>query len=397
MSLNITRAFSSVPNKFIYSSDLKTIFKDEDTTRCYKFSAKQHKCFDQDKVHQFLSERYLVHLLGDSFLENTSHVGWYNDDALIHMIQVLEENNVFKEVDGIVEKFKECLKWQSKILSELSDIKADKAKSNSSYDLKVALELSCEVQSLAVGQKILFPGGSKEHSVLYEVQRVSNDDFSFHIYNTGDGISEHWMLIEDGSLKIKGVYEIEKISLEKISDVDFFQALLNLKLVSDENFAQNLYQGILSTLGGYKKEIPTNPSDYMQSQRAGTCVWKMLCAYLRYNLPLINYKYLKLKARLDVFEKWYDLGNLLDCKSLNKRLLSKFIVNEKSMQDPSAREKINLTKEELLAFGILKVQKSFNKYKYLLQPHEIEKAEIWYRAFTNESIYDCNNEAITEA
>ncbi len=351
------------------------------------FSQLQEDTLANLEIDNFISTKYIAHLFGDSFLEETRHVGWFIGDALLHMLTLLKENKLSDKVSHVIEDLEECLSWNGKYMSALTIHSDSEAKIQAGA--KIVDELCSRIKGLAIQEHVVCPGGCKGHSVLYEIKRVGENNYEFIVYNTGDGIEKHWMHFEsEGIHKVKGSYKLENIKLEKIIEGDFLERLLLLKVDNPDNFGQMLYEEILPTLDGEREAIPTEHREYMRSQRSGTCVWKMLCAYLRYNIPLSEYKYLKLKARLDVFQKWYDLGNSLDYSKVTQNILSRLIVNYQEVLDKGKSVSIEFTREELLVLGLMKVRKTFNKYQFLLSDEEVQKAETWYSHFTNDSIYN---------
>lgn len=368
-------------------------FKPDEPTKYISFSKAQGERFNQLETDHFLSKKYLAHLFGDSFLEDSPHEGWFISDALMHMIQVLKENQISPEITKVITDLESCFNLQGRYMSALRSLNKDNE--NLAEGIKIKEDLCEQVKTLKIGEKTVFPGGYKGHSVLYEVKRVDELNFNFIVYNTGDGVDKHWSLYEkDGVHKVNAAYKIENIQLENIVENDFLEKILLLKTKASENFGEELYDTLLPELKGERQKAPTDIKEYMVSQRAGTCVWKMLCAYLRYNVPLPQYKYMKLKARLDVFEKWHDLGYSLDFNKTNQRLLNRLIVNYEYASYKRDIIPIEFSREELLVLGLLKVQKTFNHYNFLLSDDHITKTENWYASITGHSIYDDNGYVI---
>ncbi len=353
------------------------------------FNEAQREKFLKLDIENFLSKKYIAHLFGDSFLEETIHVGWFIGDALMHMIQVLKENEISPAVAQCLKDLDDCFNWQGRFMSVLYNL--EDAELTIKAGEQIREDLSNRIKELQIEGRLVFPGGYKGHSVLYEIKRTSEEHYEFVIYNTGDGVEKHWMLFEkEGVHKVKGAYKIENISLESLIDTEVLEKLLLLKIEEPDNFGEELYEDILSELNGDREKMPTDIRQYMMSQRSGTCVWKMLCAYLRYNLPLSEYKYLKLKARLDVFGKWYELGKTLDFHKTNQKLLNRVIVNYERIIYKRDTIPMEFSRNELLVLGLLKVQKTFNRYHFLLTSEEISKTEEWYTHFTGQSIYENN-------
>ncbi|MCH9632210.1 MAG: hypothetical protein S4CHLAM6_05400 [Chlamydiae bacterium] len=384
---------------------------DASKSQYLNFSNDQKEHFEVFKNDKFLNKRYIAHLFCDSFMQDSIYEGWFVTDALLHMITILQENEISPEVSKVLATLKGCLAWQERFIAfsienerskgeqieevngEIDDVDINEIinpeveESQLSPLEKVVEELVLAIENLEAGENIVMPGGFLGHSVLYEIKRV-DDDFDFCVYNTGEGVEKHNLIIEDeGSEKAYGAYRLHNIHLEKITEASFLEDLINLKSDSVADFGAALYENILPKLEGKRSEVSADPSDYMLIQRSGTCTWKMFSAYLRYNLPLIQRKYIKLKARLDVFQKWYDLGNELDCVQVSQDLLERLVVNHKSEVFQKEAAPLNFSREELLTMGIYKVKKTFNKYKFLLNESEMEKADLWYKTFTGKSIY----------
>lgn len=368
------------------------------------FTQEQKNRFEILKEDKFLNKRFIVHLFGDSFMKNSIYEGWFISDALMHVITILKENEISEDVSRVLSDLTHCLSWHSKVLTytwssvvddyEIEEYLAEEEQETEEVDEELQKEtnhlveeLKKKLTSLQVGEKFLSPGGCRGHAVLYEIKRVDETNYLFAVYNAGDGAERHMTMTEgEGVRKVYGVYRLHNVKIDKLIEGPFLESLFKLR-EEECDFGVRLYEEILPMLEGDKDEVPTDPNEYMGIQRSGTCVWKMFSAYLRYNLPLIESKYLKLKARLDVFQKWYDLGYPLDCIRISQSLLGKLIVNYKHEIYGGGLAPVNFSREELLAMGIYKAQKTFNKYKVLLSDQEIKKAETWFEAFTGQSIH----------
>lgn len=395
-------------SKYLKSTSLA----DSKTFKSNYFSEEQKARFNLLKEDKFLNKRFITHLFGDSFMQNTIYEGWFVSDALMHMIAILKDNQVTPEISQVLKDLESCLNWHNKVFSNIEPYEPDdvnepeevenednieeplevedsSAPQEAKESHKLVEEMKEAIKNLTIGEKLLFPGGCLQHSVLYEIKCIGEDDFMVGVYNSGMGAIKHMQFIEnEGDHKIVGVYRLHHIKLEKIVNTSFIVDLLELNQSQPARFTSRLYDEILPALEGKKDSLATDPSEYMLKQRSGICVWKMLSAYCRYNLPLIQRKYLKLKARLDVFQKWYDLGYPLNCLKISQNLLEKLIVNHKFEIYGERGAPTNFSREELLAMGIYKAKKTFNKYKMLLNSEEIQKAETWYTKFTGQSIYE---------
>lgn len=359
-----------------------------------RFSSEQSNQLKELQVDHFLSKKFIAHIFGDSFLENSPHEGWFIQDAFVHMVQILKENEISPETSQIIKDLEKAFSFYGRYISSLSSLEL--GSHDLTFNVKKTKEvLKEEIQSLEVGKKIIFPGGCLGHSVLYEIKKNSESSYQFIVYNTGSGNQKHWNLYQkEGEYKIDATYVLDEIKPEKILENEFLEQLFLLNKEPCEDFGTRLYEDILSLLEGHQKSAPLDSSSYMMAQRAGVCVWKVLCAYLRYNLPQEQYKYLKLKVRLDVFEKWYGLNYSLDFHKTIQRILNRFLVNYEFVAYNKEAFPIEFSREELLVLGLLKVQKTYSRYKFLLSQEEIERTEHWFTAFTGQSIDENNGFAI---
>ena len=76
------------------------------------FSQEQKRYFEVYKNDKFLNKRFIAHLFGDSFIQDTIYEGWFITDALLHIITILKENEISPEVSKVLEKNKKCLSWE---------------------------------------------------------------------------------------------------------------------------------------------------------------------------------------------------------------------------------------------------------------------------------------------
>ncbi len=319
-------------------------------------------CVANEYEEKFLNKKYLAHLFGDRFIKDSSHEGWTMSDALLHMIRVLEENGDVPGIPSLRENLIGCLErlnhmnafnWkdgEDRISGEKIAVFADKIRE--------------DLQALSVGGKMVIPGGiGKSHGVLYEFTKQDEENYAFAVYNTGLGMTKHRLIVQEEGCKIEAAYRIFDIAEKTLSEEKVIDRLLGLFIDVDTHSTEEavdlLYDEILPQFGGRRGEIPLDFKEYMSAQRSGTCAWKMLCAYLRYNLPTETYKYVKMKARFQVFEKWYRLGLPLNCRKINQELLSRLLVNKKDETLSRSAGEDEFSKEELLALGILKVAKTY--------------------------------------
>ena len=411
-----------------------------------QFSEEQKARFNLIKDDKYLSKRFLSHLFGSSFIRSTVHEGWFSGDALIHMITILNENEISDNVTKLKEDLEQCLSWHLKIFSSMNQLESpniscpevdntqidsiepqqgselledleelsilenatndqkndeetenvdevlEKAQISGKVSLnpldKVISEMQEFLLNLKVGEKLLFPAGCLGHAVLYEIKRTGDDEYLFAVYNPTIGFQNSLSYIEnEGDCKVLGLTRLTHIKGEKILENGLLEKLLDLENESSAVFYEKLYSEVIPDLEGTADSVLSSVDEYMLAPRAGICSWKMLSAYCKYNLPSIERKYIKLKARLDVFQKWSDLGKELDAQKISQNLLEKLIINHKFEFYKEGGVPTSFSREELLTMGIYKAKKTFNRYKMLLNDQDIKKAESWYKKFTGQSIH----------
>ncbi len=336
------------------------------------------------KVDRFLSTKYLAHLFGDSFIRDTVHEGWFSTDGMIHIIRVLKEHPISKLASQVLKNLEECFHWQGKVMSFLC---SDESAETVEFDIhKLQTEISEKIYKLEIGESVLIPGGCRGHIALYEILRTHEDQVQFSVFNLGSGSHKHWILVEnEGRDSIQGAYILEHVPLKIFVGTDFLTHLLNLKKTKVNDFGHELYEKILPGIGGKRASQPTDPIAYMRVQRSGTCAWKTLLAYLRHKLPLDQYKRFKLLARLDVFEKWSAMGQILDLTTITTRILDERFVNEDKRLELSSAD-IEFSREELLVLGLIKVKKTFRHYHFLLTENEKLNVKKWYEKITGRDV-----------
>ncbi len=351
-------AFDSKP----YLSDPKPAFNEPAT---HVFSS------DHFEIDRLMSSKYIAHLFGDSFIEGSNLEGWYTEDALMHMILVLKENNEVGKFDDFIQKLEDALALQG----EISQIRIRwDCESRQAVEVKeLSEQIIKKVQALEAGQSVLIPGGSLRHVVLYEIKREPGGSFQFSVYNTGAGVERHWLLPERENqiIRVQGVYKIHSISKERMCFPLFLEKLLKFEVMDNVywmEFSEELYDELLPQLDGVRERLPSDPNQFMTPQRSGTCTWKAICAYLRYNMPsLSDYKQLLLRARSQVFNKLYSINYAIDYKKVLEQLMYKLLYL------PKEDYTLYYTKEEIITISIMKMEKHLSRYDYLLSEKERDR------------------------
>lgn len=214
---------------------------------------------------------------------------------------------------------------------------------------------------LALGP-IVLPGGWPTHAVLYEIIPSEKAGFcTFRIYNTGEGIDNHPSCEVGKKKKYRAFIEKCNVPLEDVLNEKFIQSLIEINRFStsqqpnqaytyiDTEFGEyEVYEGLLGMLRGELGPPDYNLEELMGAQRAGTCSWKSICAWLKKQLPLKEFKTLKYEIKKNSLLQFmkenpflFDLNHKMDeeerAKSINllKKSCSKFARNALKMKKES--------------------------------------------------------------
>ena len=152
---------------------------------------------------------------------------------------------------------------------------------------KISENITLSVKHLSAGEKLTLPGGCVDkngvHPILYEITKDKNSTYRFGIYNTGTGLKHHSAISHDFKEKFQGKLEIEGISLEKITSANFYKTLIELQYFNQVKTqdADELYLGVLNSLGGKKTIVTTGHVGYRSVERSNSGAWKCLMETMR--------------------------------------------------------------------------------------------------------------------
>lgn len=330
--------------------------------------------------------RYLSHLFGDSFLKSSVHEGWHIADAILHLLHFLENERKDERLNSLCESLKETLEWTSYLYAQLIYAPRQDREANIH---KVTDKIIQTLEKLQIEDSFLILGGYEGHTCLYEFVKESESTFSFSVINTGDGNRFHHVIINgENRGKIEPAYTLYHVPKEKLLNAKVIESLIRLKLEPSDFFVTALYEEFLPSLGGQRKPMSLDSQDYMQSQRAGTCSFKVLWAYLRRYLPYEQYKRLKLKARLDVFEFCHETQKKIPLNQVMRDLVSEYFANSSKNKTLEQLPSKHFSLDELLSLGLIKAQKTLKKHWKLLSSDELNRTNQWYQYYFHQSLYD---------
>ncbi|MEI8366725.1 MAG: hypothetical protein WCF65_09950, partial [Parachlamydiaceae bacterium] len=174
------------------------------------------------------------------------------------------------------------------------------------YDDQV-LEKKIET-CIQTGGKLLIPGGWEGrpgHAMLYELSFDNkNQEGSLRIFNTGGGIEEHQQ--KKFGYKVKVCSKLEEHYTPEFLKSQDFRVFLRQLDTQDSVLPygpRDAYHVRGQILGGEYLHNESSPdpeefTDYVQVQRAGTCTFYSILAFLRSKLDPKTYKRFKCDLRL---------------------------------------------------------------------------------------------------
>jgi len=148
----------------------------------------------------------------------------------------------------------------------------------------LAYEIEKSIDQLRVGQSILIPGGCSGHAILYQVQRVRENEFQFSLFNTGWGNEFGQLFFDNIPSNQFRVPLFQNLSKEAVSDRKFIIDLVRYKATVLPTSPEDVHSTIVKHLKDKHKAVQTvrEPHD---KQTWGTCSYDSVAAFLEYTLP----------------------------------------------------------------------------------------------------------------
>jgi hypothetical protein len=254
------------------------------------------------EVAEEISPQMFGLILDDHAIGDTTFEGAHLSTTIDYMGSVLVKNknrveSLGLDVDGFIRKFA----FPAAVAHDLETLFLGKRDLNGQEQeavlkqlKKIGDHISEAIQNLALGESLLLPGGwsprkKSGHAILYEVTRDEKGTYSFAVYNTGQGLKNHPSVLHDSKQKFQGYIEIEGIAYDKITSANFYKTLFELRYFNrvkldtqtETKGPDEVYGGLLTSLGGNEKKFHPGHLGYRSSQRSGTCAWKCLMEALR--------------------------------------------------------------------------------------------------------------------
>lgn len=295
---------------------------------------------DVPPFQEFLSHKLLAHVCSDFFIRDIGDLEGNTRAGSIHlMIDRLEKLPLEWKNDRVKSYLTELKRaWAlAKMLEEGKDIQ------------QIADIIFEDVKKLQAGERCFIPGGwtsmKSGHAMMYVVERQANAKLSLYVFNTGAGVRQFHSFQTDEKGYRRYITGERRVDIEEKDFLEPHRLMSLLDCVGacpiddDKNILETIYDGILPTFGGKSAPPPPEITKAMKAQRAGTCTWKVLTAFLRHCVDDDVYKKLKIGIRIEMIEQY-----LKEHPAFTKRLdrwlnhdiekLSRALVKQKKLFSP---------------------------------------------------------------
>ncbi|MFT4553211.1 MAG: hypothetical protein ACI9S8_001847 [Chlamydiales bacterium] len=177
----------------------------------------------------------------------------FEKDNMSHSIEALQEFvDCAIDQDEFDNEILQNAKEQLSNIKSFAEMSEAASLGSKSAERRCFTHFRSQINGLVDGKSLLFPGGTKEHSILYEV-KFTGEKYQFTILNTGEGIKHHDSLANTG--KYNPSYSMGNISLRHLDD-SFLKELLDCK--SDDS-VNNIYRCVKKLSKKEKKTAPIDP------------------------------------------------------------------------------------------------------------------------------------------
>lgn len=255
-----------------------------------------------------VTDKQLALVVGDPYAKTADLEGGHPSDTLTLILNCLQECPDFLQQDewlALKELYEGALAIESNVF----------IKNQHFHDRIETLQKYVD-QAFKDKKELLFPGGwtayPSGHAMYYKIIPQQDGKYSFQVYNRGAGLQYHASVQQDFKKLYSAFIEIGDIERDKLLNPYFLRAIIEHKCYPENSFSTNkeptryneddIYQPLLSMLGGKEKNSNLEMEDLMSPQRTGTCAWKSSTAVNRNELGYISSK--KLKLRIEAQALW---------------------------------------------------------------------------------------------
>jgi hypothetical protein len=252
-------------------------------------------------------ERLLAHMLGNVFINGTFLQGLPIEKPAMFLCTYLQTIHPSLGEDKIpaflqdeaIAYLKEALSWNA-MLNSIGN-ESDPPEKQKLEIVKLTKQMQEQLKSQG---SLFFFGGWKGfspvgHAMLYHITREIDQSYSFHIYNTGNGLAYHPGILLGGKVKFSLVWTLENIAEKDIlceaviSRLLMFQLLLPEK-TADQFRPEDVYDFLLFSLKGSLKTNALLMDRLSSHEGAGICACKVWMAFFRVHLTkqqFFSFKY----------------------------------------------------------------------------------------------------------
>ncbi len=253
-----------------------------------------------ETMRNWTTSQLLFHLQADEFGKNSEFEGMTTKEPLGYVLRYFEA----RSDNGMP-----ISSSDQEIIEQLETAYAISIAENKQEAIHEAIEKAFET-----GKPLLIPGGwvglPAGHAIYYEMIPQKNGTGSLRVFNTGEGIQEHPRALSGVKEKV-GFAEWTGVQKERFLDPYFAQSIAEMDsnvfvpgldgVKTDYTF-HDIYYGLKALLGVADQcclnekealEIPL-----MQPQRAGTCAYRSLSAFLKSKMTPSEFRRYKCDVRI---------------------------------------------------------------------------------------------------
>lgn len=303
-----------------------------------------------------IDNQLLLHIIGDTYGKLTSLEGGNTVKNLEYLLKIIEQElyhldqnptcneeeteqfckALFEgtEIQGVVFSRQTLENLQEQIKRAIAVGETLRMKPSNFYNAAIS-----QVKNLnSIGDSFFFPINWPGHALACEIIKEAEDSYAVRIYNTGDGSTSYSELYTPTGVKRLPFVEVTDVTLKKLEDRVFYNALWSLSAVQQVQEPQKtLYQQILPILEGVPSSRSYSVEEHLKPQISGTCSMRALSGVLcqlvgnTQHCQQLNWK-LGLKALSDFHQQHVDVLET-DIMSLNnlRKGLSEFAVLSKEL------------------------------------------------------------------
>jgi hypothetical protein len=329
-------------------------------------SGYQLRLMDPDKLPK-VSTKLLFQLQADEFGKNSEKEGLSVLKPLSYVLSYLKERRtqnhpICLDQDELIREIETAHSIatdldKSMMIREVTDFARVFGTETSGIDnlaasFDYAKVITKRIQESKESQQAcLIPGGwvgaPAGHAIYFELIPESDKKATLRIFNTGAGISEHPQY-QVGVKEKVGYTDWKGISFDKLLDPDFAQIIKEMQTEvvilgkHTEYGFQDIYFGLKEFLNVKNEQISNEKEvldpPLMQAQRAGTCSYRSLLAFVKSKMSLQEFK--RFKCDLLIQSLTTHIASTVKVDKIQWRLVKKSTMQVSRKVDKLFRDQI---------------------------------------------------------